>query len=274
MSTQNTKDLKNISRKLLISMIEMLVPKVSHHIGPSAGILDILTYLYFDFLEVDPQNPTDPNRDMFILSKGHAGAALYVALAERGFFPKKDLKLFDTDGGKLPEHASMVVPGIELSTGSLGHGLPVGVGMSLAALGDGVNKKVVVLMGDGELNEGSNWEATMFAGHHQLNNLIAIVDKNGFQGYSDTKEVIQLHPLRDKFENFGWDVKEIDGHDFEQMKAAMDGLRDKQTKPTFIIAETLKGKGISFFEGEFISHYKSLDEKQIRDLLEELRKKS
>jgi transketolase len=274
MSSQKTKDLNKISQKLLVSMIRMLVPKISHHIGPSAGVLDLLTYLYFDFLEINPQQPTDPNRDMFILSKGHAGAALYVTLAERGFFPKKDLKLYDVDGGKLPEHATRVVPGIELSTGSLGHGLPVGVGMAIAALGDKIKKKVVVLMGDGELNEGSNWEAIMFAGHHQLHNLIAIVDRNGFQGYSDTKKVIQLHPLKEKFENFGWGVKEINGHDFRQMKTAIGELRNKQAKPTFIIADTLKGKGISFFEGQFISHYKSLTQEQISDLLYELEEKS
>jgi transketolase len=274
MNNQENIGLKKISQELLVSMAKMLVPKVSHHIGPSAGIIDLLTYLYFDFLKVDPKKPDSPERDMFILSKGHAGAALYVALEHRGFFPKEDLKLYDVDGGKLPEHASRVVPGIELSTGSLGHGLPVGVGMALAARGDKIDKKVVVLMGDGELNEGSNWEAIMFAGHHQLNNLITIVDHNGFQGYSDTKNVIKLDPLKDKFESFGWNVKEIDGHDFSQIKTAIDPLRKKQAKPTLIIANTLKGKGISFFEGQFISHYKSLTEEQIKDLLQELEAKS
>jgi len=269
----NEHQLTAISCQLLIEMLKMIVPGVTHHIGPSSGILDLLAYLYFDFLKVDPKNPSDPKRDMFILSKGHAGAALYVVLAEKGFFPKKELKLFDLDDGKLPEHASQVVPGVELSTGSLGHGLPVGIGMALAAKNDSFDKKVVVLMGDGELNEGSNWEGLMFAGFHNLSNLIAIVDKNGFQGYSDTKKVLNLDPLKEKVQVFGWDVKEIDGHNFTEMKKTIGSLKITQTKPTLIIAKTLKGKGISFFEGQFISHYSSLDERQIAKLLEELEEK-
>jgi len=266
-------DLKIISHQLLIDMIQMLVPKTSHHIGPSAGILDLLTFLYFDFLKINPKNPTHAKRDLFILSKGHAGAALYVTLAKKGFYSKKLLKLYDIDGGVLPEHVSRVVPGVELSTGSLGHGLPVGLGMAISVFNDKKNSKVVVLMGDGELNEGSNWEAIMFAGSRQMNNLIAIVDANGFQGYSTTSKVVNLHPLKEKFEVFGWQVKEIDGHNFTQMKQAIGSLRQAQTKPTMIIAKTIKGKGISFFEGEFTSHYQSLDQDQISNLLRELRDK-
>lgn len=264
-------DLAKISHELLIDYVKMLVPKVTHHIGPSTGVLDLLTFLYFDFLKIDPNKPEDPNRDIFILSKGHAGGALYPVLAKKGFFAKKELALYDLDGGMLAEHVSKVVPGIELSTGSLGHGLPVGVGMALAAKRDKIDKKVVVVVGDGELNEGSNWEATMFAGHHCLDNLIAIVDKNKFQGYSDTKQVIDLDPLKNKFESFGWAVREIDGHNFKDMRAKISPLRQKQTRPKVVLASTVKGKGVSFFEGEFISHYKSLDKTEIRQLLQELK---
>jgi transketolase len=252
-------------------MVGMLQPNVSHHIGPSTGILDLLSYLYFDFLNVYPKNPEHKKRDMFILSKGHAGAALFATLAEKGFFPKSKLKLYDKDGGLLPEHVSRVVPGVELATGSLGHGLPVGLGMAIAAKNDGLDKKVVVLMGDGELNEGSNWEAIMFAGHHKLNNLIAIIDANGFQGYKDTKKVITLHPLKEKVKQFGWRVKEIDGHSFAQMKKSIGSIKDKQTKPTMIVAKTIKGKGVKYFEGQFISHYKSLKREQLDEILQELK---
>ena len=248
----------------------MLVPSASHHIGCALDIVEILVYLYFDFLNVYPKKPNHPNRDIFILSKGHAASALYAVLVLKGFFPKKVLLAYDQNGGTLPEHASRVAPGVELSTGSLGHGLPVGTGFALAAKNDKSNKKIVVLMSDGELDEGSNWESIMFAAHHKLNNLIAIIDKNDFQGYASTDKVLNLSPLLKKFEVFGWEGIEIDGHDFSELKNAFKRFKYSNDKPKVVICNTIKGKGVSIFEGKFESHYKSLSADEKQEALKEL----
>lgn len=257
----STSDLINIAREIRKSIIKSLVPKESHHIGCSLGIVELLTYLYFKELVIDPNDPNRLDRDRFILSKGHAGIALFATLAQRGFFPKEILDEYDTDGGKLPEHVSKVVPGVELSTGSLGHGLPVAAGLAFAAKQEDKQRRSVVLISDGELDEGSNWEAIMFAGYHQLRKLIVIVDKNGFQGYGTTEKVLDLSPLPEKIRAFGWEVEQIDGHDFEQMNNVFENIKSRNdNKPTMIIANTIKGKGIPHFEGKFESHYHSIDE--------------
>lgn len=252
----------------------MLVPKESHHIGCSLDLVEILTYLYFKELNINPKKPNDPNRDIFILSKGHAGAALYSVLAHRGFFDKKLLMKYDTNGGLLPEHSTSVVPGIEVSTGSLGHGLSIGVGYALSAKNDSRKNKVFAILSDGELNEGSTWEAIMFAAQHKLDNLVAIVDKNGYQGYGNTKDIIDLSPLSKKFETFGWTTSEVNGHDFKDLEDKFKKINFNDNKPHCIFAKTIKGKGIPEFEGKFESHYHSITESMKKDLLNKLEVKT
>ena len=260
-------DLTKTALNIRKSIIEMLVPKESHHIGCSLDIVEILTYLYFQEMKIDPKKPNDPNRDIFILSKGHAAAGVYATLAERGYFKKEILGKYDTNGGILPEHITRVVPGIELSTGSLGHGLPVGVGFALSYKNDKKKNRVFVLISDGELNEGSNWEAFMFAGHQKLDNLTVILDKNDYQGYGLTSEIIDLSPIEGKLKNFGWNTYKADGHDFADLKKAFDNVKkSKNNKPNFIIAKTIKGKGIPEFEGKFESHYHSITQ-ETKDML-------
>ena len=264
----NIKELTKTSQEIRKLMLEALRPKESHHIGCSFSIVDILTYLYFKELKVDPKNPKSKNRDIFLLSKGHAGLALYATLCQKGFFPQELMKTYDQDGSRMPEHASTMVPGVELSTGSLGHALPVGIGFALSFRNDKKNNKVFVLLSDGELDEGSNWEAIMFAGYHKLNNLTAIIDLNGFQGYSETKKVIDLSPIAKKVEAFGWNVKECNGHDFESLKICFNQVQSLK-KPIMIITKTVKGKGVPYFEGKFESHYKSVDEETKEKILKE-----
>ena len=253
------------------SIIEMLVPTESHHIGCSLSVVEILTFLYFRELKINPKKPTDPNRDIFIFSKGHAGAALYSTLAERGFFPKSILKKYDTNGGMLPEHVTKVVPGIELSTGSLGHGMPAAIGFSLSFRNEKKKNRSFVLISDGELNEGSTWEAIMFAGFHKLHNLIIIVDYNKFQGYGTTTDVLDLEPLAQKLKAFGWNTYEINGHNLKSFDTALKKIKkSKNKKPHFILAHTIKGKGIPHFEGKFESHYKSIDQETKDKILKKL----
>jgi|SRR3989338_1103534 len=253
------------------TIIQMLAPIESHHIGCSLDIVEILTVLYFKILRVDPKKPNDPKRDIFILSKGHAGAAVYATLAERGFFSKKLLAGYDRDNGTLTEHIATLVPGVEFSSGSLGHGLPVGAGYALSLLNDNKKNKVYVIISDGELNEGSNWEAIMFSNHHNLNNLIVIADFNGYQGYSSTKNVINLSPFFKKISSFQWNVYQVDGNNFNDLiKIFIKVNTQKNGKPHFIIANTIKGKGVSYFEGKFESHYKPVDEDLKKQILLEL----
>ena len=264
----NSLDLNKNSHEIRKLMLESLRPKESHHIGCAFSIIDILTYLYFEELNIYPKKPKNSDRDIFLLSKGHAGLALYAILCQKGFFNKKLLMTYDQDGFHMPEHASTMVPGIELSTGSLGHALPVGIGFATSFKNDNKKNRVFVLMSDGELDEGSNWEAIMFAGYHKLNNLTAIIDLNGFQGYSETKKVIDLSPIAKKVEAFGWNVKECNGHDFESLKICFNQVQSLK-KPIMIITKTVKGKGVPYFEGKFESHYKSVDEETKEKILKE-----
>ncbi len=271
MDKKNISGLNKKALEIRKSIIGMLVPAESHHIGCSLSTVEILISLYFGELNIDPKKPTDPNRDIFIFSKGHAGAALYSTLAERGFFPKSILKKYDTNGGMLPEHVTKVVPGIELSTGSLGHGLPALIGFCLSFLREQKKNRGFILMSDGELNEGSTWEGIMFAGHHKLHNLVVIVDYNKMQGYGTTTEVLDLEPLNKKIETFGWNTYEIDGHDVSQLASTFNKIKQsKNKKPNWILANTIKGKGIPYFEGKFESHYKSIDQQTKDKILKEL----
>jgi transketolase len=221
-------------------------------------------------MRIDPTQPLWCERDRFILSKGHAGAALYAVLAHRGFFPLEWLDHYCESGSPLIGHASHQVPGVEWSTGSLGHALGVGCGMALAAKRDGLAYRVFVLLSDGELDEGSNWEAILFAPQHRLDNLVAIVDYNKIQGFGSVREVLDLSPLAEKWSAFHWAVREIDGHDHSQITESVTAVPFEKGRPSVIVAHTIKGKGVSFMEGQLAWHYKSPNAEQLRQALSEL----
>ena len=236
--------------------VEMTHLSGGSHIGSILSVADIIAVLYSGGANVEPGNPRDDARDRVILSKGHAGASIYAALAERGFFDVAELATHYADGSRLSGHVSHKgVPGVEFSTGSLGHGLSVGAGMAHAAKMDGKPHRVFVILGDGECDEGSVWEAAMVANHYGLGNLVAIVDRNRMQSLGSTEATIALEPFADKWRAFGWNTLTVDGHDHEQLAGALDECRGS-TKPTAIIAETTKGNGISFMENDILWHYR------------------
>ncbi len=227
------------------------------HIPASFSIVELLTVLYFSVLRTDPNNPGDSNRDRFILSKGHAGVALYAVLAEKGFFDKKHLDTYGKKGTILGGHPDMYkVPGVEASTGALGHGFPFAVGMALAGKMDKRDYRVFTILGDGECQEGSVWEAALFAPKHKLDNLTVIIDYNKFQAMDLLEKIIPLEPLADKWRAFGWEVKEVDGHNIPVLQEFFQSLPLAKNKPALVIAHTIKGKGISFMENVPIWHYR------------------
>lgn len=240
------------------------------HIGTCLSMADLLAVLYACILRYRADEPQWPDRDRFILSKGHGAAILYAVLAECGFFPVAWLDDYARDGSPLLGHVSHHVPGVELSTGSLGHGLSVGCGMALAGKREGRPYRVFVLLSDGELDEGANWEAILFAPHHRLDNLVAIVDYNKIQSFGSVKEVLDLDPLADKWRAFRWAVREIDGHDYAQIEAALAAVPFEPGKPSVVIAHTVKGKGVSFMEGQLAWHYRSPNAEQLAQALREL----
>ncbi len=263
------KTLQEIAKSIRKSIVCMNARSNASHSGTALSTVDILTILYFKVMKIFSSEPLHPLRDKFILSKGHGSAALYATLAEKGFFSKELLDGFYMDGGKLPGHLDKeAVPGVEVSSGSLGHGLALGLGMAIANKVDKKNSHIYVMCGDGELNEGSMWEALMFASHKQLDNLTLIVDYNKLQGYGKTNQIVNLEPLKDKFVSFGLDVQEINGHDFEAIEKAL--IHNSETMKV-IIAHTVKGKGVSYMENEFIWHYKSPNPEQLTQALDELR---
>jgi transketolase len=228
------------------------------HIGSSLSMADLLAAIYGRSLRYDPGQPEWPDRDRFILSKGHGCAALYAALAECGYFPVADLDTFYQDGSPLAGHSTHKdVPGVEVSTGSLGHGLSLGIGMALAAQRDGKGHRIWVMLSDGECDEGSVWEAALFAPHHRLENLVAIVDYNNIQSFGTVKEVLDLEPLAEKWRAFGWAVREIDGHDLAAIEETYAALPFEAGKPSSIVAHTVKGKGVSYMEGKLLWHYRA-----------------
>lgn len=234
--------------------IEMTHLSGGSHIGAILSVADIVAVLYSNILKYDVNNPKWEERDRIIFSKGHAGAAIYAALAESVFFDVEELKTHYQNGSRLSGHVSHYLPGIDLSTGSLGHGLPVAAGMAYAAKKENKNHRVFCILGDGECNEGSVWEAVMFANQYELNNLVAIVDRNKMQSLDFCEKTIKLDPLKNKFENFGWNVIEIDGHNHEELAKSLE--KSDISKPTMIIANTTKGKGISFMENNILWHYR------------------
>ncbi len=263
---------RKYATNIRIETLKMITRAKSSHIGSNFSAIDILTVLYNGVLRVDPKRPRAPNRDRFILSKGHACASLYAILADKGFFPKKLLETFYITGGILAGHVVDATPGVEISTGSLGHGLPVATGMALFAKRDRKKWRVFCLLSDGELNEGSNWEAILFAPHHRLDNLTVIIDYNKIQSLGDTNKTINLEPLAEKFKSFNWAVVEIDGHNFQAIQRALISLRKQKNKPTCIIAHTIKGKGVSFMENSLMWHYRSPNKEEFERALKELQK--
>ena len=261
---------ESLSKKIRISALKMVHRANASHIGSCLSIADILAVLYEKILNINPARPDWPDRDRFLLSKGHAAAILYAILAEKGFIPLDLLQTYCLDGSALLGHASHKVPGVELSTGSLGHALPVGCGMALAAKRTGKNYRIFVLLSDGELDEGSNWEAILFAAHHKLDNLIAIVDYNKLQGFGRTENIINLEPLIDKFKSFNWTANRIDGHNHQNLFNVLTRLPSEKNRPTVIIADTIKGKGVSFMENKFEWHYKSPNNEQLETAIRQL----
>jgi len=232
---------------------------------------DLLAVLYQRVLRVDPDRPDWSDRDRFVLSKGHGAAAVYATLAARGFFPKDWLDHYCEDGARLAGHITHHgVPGVEFSTGSLGHGLSLGCGVALAGRADRRDYRTFVLLSDGECDEGSTWEAALFAGHHRLSNLAAIIDRNRLQGFGAVRDVLDIEPLAEKWRAFGWAVREVDGHDHDQIHEVLSAVPFQPHTPSLAIAHTVKGKGVGFMEDELAWHYQSPDDEQLATALAEL----
>lgn len=236
--------------------IEMTHLSGGSHIGAVLSAADILAVLYADILRYDPEDPEWDGRDRFIMSKGHAGAAVYAALAESGFFAPTELKTHFQNGSRLSGHVSHHLPGVDLSTGSLGHGLCAAAGMALAAKQDGKHHRVFAVLGDGECDEGSVWEAALFANQYRLENLVAIIDHNHMQSLDTCEKTLELEDFGAKWRAFGWNVIELNGHDHNALRSALTGTRNAGHKPTVVIANTVKGKGVSFMENDILWHYR------------------
>ena len=261
-------EITNVIRKDIVSMI---CKSKSGHPGGSLSAVEILTALYFDQMNIDPTNPKMEDRDRFVLSKGHAAPALYATLAKRGYFDREELNHLRKLGSMLQGHPDMKkIPGVEMSTGSLGQGFSVACGMAMAAKLDNAPWNVYALLGDGEVQEGIIWEAAMSAAHYKLDNMISFLDYNGLQIDGEVESVMSINPIEDKFKTFGWNVITIDGHDFDQIFAALDMAKDTVGKPTMIIAKTIKGKGVSFMENQASWHGGAPNEEQLEQALSEL----
>lgn len=267
----NVRELELSAARGRLLALEMVYRAASGHIGGSLSAMDALTELYFEELRVDTANPHDPDRDRFVMSKGHCTPALYAVLALRGFFPVEELELFRSIKGHMSGHPDMVhVPGVDMSTGSLGQGLACAGGMALAGKLDGRDYRVYALMGDGEIEEGEIWEAAMAIHKYKLDNLCGIVDVNGLQIDGATADVMPSEPLDAKFAAFGWNVIKADGHDFDSLRAAFAAARAEKDRPSVILAKTVKGKGVSFMENEAGWHGKAPNAEQYERAVAEL----
>ena len=251
-------------------VIKMISARGKGHTGPALSMVEIAAALYFGVLRVDPENPKHPGRDRFLLSKGHACTALYASLAERGFFPVARLDEYYRLDSLLGGHPVNGLPGIEASTGSLGHGLPMAVGMALAAKMDRRDHRVFTVLGDGETQEGSVWEAAMAASHYKLDRLVAVVDRNGLEIDGPTETVMALEPLAQKWESFGWAVCSVDGHDLSSLVQTLKSAPFGSGKPSVVIAKTVKGKGIDFIENRKEWHHRAPDPQQAEEAFRQL----
>ncbi len=264
-------ELEYLARKIRFELVKMSHRAETPHLGGALSCVDILVAAYWTALAIDPRDPTSHNRDRLILSKGHAVSALYATLALKGFFPLSDLENYNQNGGHLPEQPSPgCVPGVEWATGSLGHGLSVGAGMALAAKIQERGYRVIVVMSDGECEEGSVWEAAMFAAQHGLDRLMAIVDYNKWQATGRSNQIMSLDPLRAKWEAFGWMSREVDGHNLKALVEALGESPNSQGRPVAVIAHTVKGKGISFMEDDNNWHYRSPNAEEVSKAAHEL----
>ena len=248
--------------------VEMTHRSQSSHIGAILSTADIMAVLYNDIMHIFPEQPKNDMRDRFVLSKGHAGAAVYAVLAEKGFFSVAELESHCVNGSLLSGHVSHHVPGVEFSTGSLGHGISVAAGMAMAAKHDGKRHRVFVLMGDGECNEGTVWETALFANHFRLDNFTVIIDHNKLQSLGHCEDTLELLDLAAKWRVFGWDVREIDGHNHDELKSAL--CSSNSEKPVCVVAHTIKGKGISFMENQVLWHYRPPQGDEYKNAISEL----
>lgn len=262
---------KTLATAIRIHCMRMTNRGRSGHLGSMLSMADILAVLYEKILKVDPANPKWNERDRFILSKGHGGAAVYAVLAEKGFFPKEWLETYYLDNGKLSGHISHHVPGVEFSTGSLGHGLPVAAGMALAAKCAGNKNRIFCMLSDGDCNEGSTWEAIMFAKQHKLDNLTVIVDYNRVQALGKMEDVIEMEPFTQKLTDFGWAASEINGHDYGEIEAALTNLPIEKGMPTWILARTTKGKSIDYLENTVSCHYRFIPDDKLEESINSLK---
>lgn len=271
MNAEKVKELKLHAANVRKMAIEAVYSANSGHPGGSLSAADIITYLYMEEMNIDPKNPKNPDRDRFVLSKGHCSPALYAALAERGFIPKEDIKTFRHIDSYLQGHPDMKgVKGVDMSTGSLGQGISAACGMAECAKLDNKNYRVYVVMGDGESEEGQVWEAAMFAAHYKLDNLTVFLDFNGLQIDGDVRDVMNPTPLDKKFEAFNWNVLHIDAHNFEEIEAAVNDAKATKGKPTLILAKSIKGKGVSFMENKAEWHGAAPKKEQYEQAMEEL----
>lgn len=269
--SNNIEELKEISKTVRGDIISMLTESRSGHPGGSLSITDILVTLYFKEMNIDPKNPKDANRDRFVLSKGHAAPALYSVLARKGYFDPEELNTLRKIDSRLQGHPSMKsLPGIDMSTGSLGQGISAAVGMALAGKIDKKDYRVYSILGDGELEEGEVWEAAMSAAHYKLDNLTAFIDFNGLQIDGDITKVMNPSPIDKKFEAFGWNVLTIDGHNYEEIIDAIEKAKNYKGKPTMIVCKTVKGKGVSFMENEAAWHGNAPNKEQCEQALAEI----
>lgn len=254
----DTKNIEKICHDVRIDIIKMLKAAGSGHPGGALSAVELLTTLYFDTMRVNPENPKDPDRDRLIVSKGHISVGYYAVLAERGYFPKEELLDYKKPWSKFPGHPDMnKLSGVDMTTGSLGQGLSVANGIAIAGKYDSKDYRVYVLLGDGEIQEGMVWEAAMAAAHYKLDNIIAFVDRNRLQIDGDTETIMALEPLADKWRSFGWHVDEIDGHNVDAIKGAIEQAQAVKGKPSMIIAQTIKGKGVSYMENKVEWHGKA-----------------
>lgn len=252
--SRDPRDVRDLARAIRREALRMVYRANASHIGGALSAADILAVLYSGILRVDPARPHRPDRDRFIMSKGHCCTALYAVLALSGFFPPEELETYGADGSRLLSHVSHRVPGVEWSTGSLGHGLPLACGQALAARRKGESWRVFCLLSDGEMNEGSTWEAVNFAAHHGLDNLVAVVDRNGQQGMGPTRGILRMENLEERFGSFGWNAEGVDGHDPGALDRALRA--PAAGAPRVVVARTVKGKGVPFMEDRVEFHYR------------------